>query len=580
VSPGRFVAPLPADLAKRFPQLEVLELLGQGGMGAVYKARQTKLDRLVALKILPPEAGRDPAFAARFLREARALARLSHPHVVAVHDFGEVEGLFYLVMEFVDGADLRRALRSGLLPPAEALKTTAQVCDALQYAHEEGVVHRDIKPENILLDKRGRVKIADFGLVKLLGYTTAGVPLTASQQVMGTLHYMAPEQFERPLAVDHRADIYSVGVVLYEMLTGGLPLGHFARPSQKAAVDVRVDEVVLRALAKEPDRRYQQAGEMRTALDAVTCSTPTTTIWAAPPRRAELSEPARKEIRRRLAGPALGLILAGLLACAAALYLCYFLWLWVSDRHYIPPSTPSVILTATFILIGMVQGVFVIVGALAMLGRQTYKITRLGSVLALLPLTPAFAIGLPVGIWALAVLGEPGVRSAFAGEQGEGADRQPGWLARVAGFFGSTTGWATILSLVGLVGCLCPWLISTHPMHGYAFVVGPRISAAVIFLALLLFLLVTGFLQPVRLWQSVTWMVAGLSVVLSMSTFHALAVAWHVGLEELDPGVYLPLAAGVGLLLVGSIQLRGVLMRLHAARGARPDETASPPRRG
>ena len=152
-------------------------------------------------------------------------------------------------MEFVDGVNLRQMLQSAKLSPAEALKIVPRICDALQYAHEEGVVHRDIKPENILIDKRGRLKIADFGLAKLLGPSAADFKLTATHQVMGTLHYMAPEQMERPLAVDHRADIYSLGVVFYEMLTGELPLGRFAPPSQKATIDVRLDDVVLRALA-------------------------------------------------------------------------------------------------------------------------------------------------------------------------------------------------------------------------------------------------------------------------------------------------------------------------------------------
>ncbi len=136
-------------------------------MGAVYKARQRKLDRLVAVKVLPPDWGKEPAFAERFAREAKMLARLAHPHIVAVHDFGESDGLFYLVMEYVDGASLRHILQEGRLEPDEALAIIPQICDALQYAHEEGVVHRDIKPENILLDSKSRVKIADFGLAKL-----------------------------------------------------------------------------------------------------------------------------------------------------------------------------------------------------------------------------------------------------------------------------------------------------------------------------------------------------------------------------------------------------------------------------
>jgi tRNA A-37 threonylcarbamoyl transferase component Bud32 len=269
-SPGpAFAPPRPEDLAPYFAQLEILERLGQGGMGVVYKARQPRLDRLVALKILPPELGRDPAFAERFSREARALARLTHPRIVGVHDFGEAGGAFYLVMEFVDGVNLRGLLDRGRLQPDEALRIVPQICEALQYAHEEGVVHRDIKPENILLDRRGNVKIADFGLAKLLGTTSQDSALTGSRQVMGTLRYMAPEQMERPLAVDHRADIYSLGVVFYEMLTGELPMGRFDPPSKKVQVDVRLDEVVLRALEKEPERRYQHASDIKTEVEAL-----------------------------------------------------------------------------------------------------------------------------------------------------------------------------------------------------------------------------------------------------------------------------------------------------------------------
>jgi predicted Ser/Thr protein kinase len=265
-----FKAPSPEELAPLFPQLEIIELLGQGGMGAVYKARQTRLDRLVALKVVPPGVGQDPAFAERFTREARALARLNHPNIVGVHDFGEAGGWFFFVMEFVNGANLRQVLQTDALTPEAALRIVPQVCEALQYAHDEGVVHRDIKPENLLLDKKGRVKIADFGLAKLLN-RPAGVPtLTGSQQLMGTWHYMAPEQIERPQSVDHRADIYALGVVFYELLTGELPLGRFVPPSQKVEVDVRLDEVVLRTLEKEPERRYQQASEVRTDVEAIT----------------------------------------------------------------------------------------------------------------------------------------------------------------------------------------------------------------------------------------------------------------------------------------------------------------------
>jgi serine/threonine protein kinase len=264
-----FAAPEPAELAPLFPQLEVLELLGQGGMGAVYKARQVALDRLVALKILSTRAEEDPEFAERFTREARALARLNHPNIVTVYDSGRAGGRFYLLMEYVDGPNLRRVIAAKTLRPEEALRIVPQLCDALQYAHEEGVVHRDVKPENVLLDRKGRVKVADFGLAKLLGGAARGPTLTGTGQVMGTWHYMAPEQIERPQAVDHRADIYALGVVFYELLTGELPLGRFPPPSAKAAVDAQLDGIVLRAMEKEPERRYQQAGEVKTDVEAV-----------------------------------------------------------------------------------------------------------------------------------------------------------------------------------------------------------------------------------------------------------------------------------------------------------------------
>lgn len=271
-----FEPPTVAELSAKLPQLEILELLGKGGMGAVYKARQPGLDRLVAVKILPPEVGRDPAFAERFAREARALARLTHPNIVAVHDFGQAGDLYYFVMELIEGTDLRQAMRAGQLQPQQALAFVPGICDALQYAHDEGVVHRDIKPENILLDKRGRVKIADFGLSKLMasgGDETSDVSLTGKHQVMGSIRYMAPEQMQGTKGVDHRADIYSLGVVFYEMLTGELPMGRFAPPSRRVQIDVRLDEVVLRALDSDPEQRYQQASDVKASVEMIQQST-------------------------------------------------------------------------------------------------------------------------------------------------------------------------------------------------------------------------------------------------------------------------------------------------------------------
>jgi predicted Ser/Thr protein kinase len=262
-----FTPPSPELLSAAIPHIEILELLGTGGMGAVYKGRQRSLDRLVAVKVLPADIGADPAFAERFTREARALGKLNHPNIVAIHDSGYAGGLYYFVMEYIDGANLREMIRSHAFAPKDALAIVPQICDALQFAHDEGIVHRDIKPENILITKKGQVKIADFGLAKLLGADQVGDNLTATHQVMGTVRYMAPEQMEGAKDIDHRADIYSLGVVFYELLTGELPLGRFAPPSKKVQIDVRLDEIVLRTLEKEPQQRYQHAGDIKTEVE-------------------------------------------------------------------------------------------------------------------------------------------------------------------------------------------------------------------------------------------------------------------------------------------------------------------------
>ena len=270
-------APTIEEIAAAFPELEILEMIGQGGMGIVFKARQPRLDRFVALKILPPALAAQPGFAERFTREARVLARLAHPHIVAIYDFGESAGFFYLIMEFVNGVNLRAAMRAGV-KPEQALLLVPQICEALQFAHDHGVLHRDIKPENILLDTTGTPKLADFGIAKLTGdgtdashATHASHPgLTQTGATLGTAAYMAPEQIEKPATVDHRADIYSLGVVLYELLTGELPLGRFAAPSEKSDVNSGVDEVVLRALEKERERRQQSATAMKTEVEQAT----------------------------------------------------------------------------------------------------------------------------------------------------------------------------------------------------------------------------------------------------------------------------------------------------------------------
>lgn len=258
------------EIAAAFPDLEVLDLIGHGGMSAVFRARQPKLDRVIALKVLPKSLAATPGFAERFTREGRVLARLSHPNIVTVHDFGESGGFCYLIMEYVDGVNLRQAMRAGRFTPEQALNIIPVMCEALQYAHSQGVLHRDIKPENILLDAKGKVKIADFGIAKILDEKgDGGMMLTQSGAKLGTAPYMAPEQIEQPASVDHRADIYSLGVVFYEMLTGELPLGRFAAPSEKSAVNGNMDEVVFRALAKDRAMRQQSAGEFKTQIEGI-----------------------------------------------------------------------------------------------------------------------------------------------------------------------------------------------------------------------------------------------------------------------------------------------------------------------
>jgi predicted Ser/Thr protein kinase len=245
-------------------------VVGRGGMGTVYKARQLSLGRPVAIKMLPLDLAREEQFLERFHREADALSRLSHPSVVAVFDRGEVDGQPYLVMEYVEGTSLREAMRNGPLALAEALRVTAAVLMALDHAHEKGIVHRDIKPENVLLSKDGVVKVADFGLSRLLG-PDDGARLTRTQLVLGTYEYMAPEQREHAREADPRSDLYATGVVLYEMLAGELPIGRFALPSRRRPedCDARADALIERSLAKDPAGRFQSAREMADAIEMV-----------------------------------------------------------------------------------------------------------------------------------------------------------------------------------------------------------------------------------------------------------------------------------------------------------------------
>ncbi len=433
----RFIPPTVEELAARFPQYDIIELIGKGGMGAVYKARQKQLDRVVALKILPPGIGKEPAFAERFTREARALAKLNHPGIVTIHDFGIVPGntpelteLYYFVMEFVDGVTLRHLLNVGRVSAREALAIVPQICDALQFAHDHGIVHRDIKPENILMDRRGRVKVADFGLAKLVGKEADLVtkssgsnksvdgppessPLTEADKIMGTPNYMAPEQRENPGEVDHRADIYALGVVFYQLLTGELPGKSIDAPSSKVQIDVRLDAIVLRALEKDPERRYEQASVFKTQIETVSATplvgiTPSATIPPLPPGILPDETKLLSEARSRLKAPAIGLIVSGAIGLLPMLLALAVL---LAQALPGPGGRKAVFVIVLPMVIAALAGV-VIWGARRMLQLRSYALVIVACILAILT-PPGLLLGVIFGIWSLVLLCQKEIREAF-----------------------------------------------------------------------------------------------------------------------------------------------------------------------
>ncbi len=251
------------ELDALIPGYQFVEFIDRGGMGAVYKAVQKSLNRMVAVKLLPRLHRDKLRFAERFTREARALALLNHPHIVSVYDSGETkDGHMFYAMEFVAGTDLNHLLRREPLSPRQILTIVTQVCEAVQFAHEHGVVHRDIKPANILIDERGNVKVADFGLAKIIGRDADSDRFTATGTTMGTPDYIAPEAMKHEVETDHRADIYSLGVMIYEMLTGQIPKGVWEPPSKHSGADTRLDEVVNTAMQNDPAKRFQHVSDM------------------------------------------------------------------------------------------------------------------------------------------------------------------------------------------------------------------------------------------------------------------------------------------------------------------------------
>ena len=259
-----FVAPDPADLAPLFPGYEIQGLIATGGMGAVYRALQKSLDRTVALKILPRELSKDAAFCAGFEAEAKAMARLNHPNLIGVYDFGEVNGMLYIIMEYVPGKSLYHSAYGKSIAPKEVIRLVTGICKGLAHAHENGILHRDIKPSNILLDHNAEPKIGDFGLARPIG-----TKVEEGEEIFGTPHYTAPEVVNSPHSVDYRADIFSVGVLLHELLTGRLPAADSRPASMIAQCDVRFDTIIRKATQPLAAARYSSATEIANELQAI-----------------------------------------------------------------------------------------------------------------------------------------------------------------------------------------------------------------------------------------------------------------------------------------------------------------------
>lgn len=273
---GPWVPPPPEELNPLMPGYDITRLLGRGGMGAVYHAIQNNLEREVAIKLLPPELSENPEFEVRFKGEAKSMAQLNHTNIVQIFDFGEsTAGHYYIAMEYVDGTDLQQLIHDGKIPPQGTLNVISQICDALEYAHSEGFVHRDIKPANMFINSKGVLKVGDFGLAKLTGKKSFPssfheTGLTMTGVTIGTPHYIAPEQLEKNGIVDQRADLFSLGIMFYEMLTGEIPRGAVKFPSEKSKhLDVRIDGVVFKAMEPNPDERYQTATDFRSDVDEI-----------------------------------------------------------------------------------------------------------------------------------------------------------------------------------------------------------------------------------------------------------------------------------------------------------------------
>jgi serine/threonine protein kinase len=408
-----------------FGPYQILGALGRGGMATVYKAYEPSLDRYVALKVLPRESIHDPGFAARFEREAKVIARLEHPNIIPIHNFGiePASGMPWMAMRFISGGTLSVIIKGGPLAPARAIGILRGVADALDYAHGRGVIHRDVKPQNVLLDDAERVYLADFGIAKMV---ESAPGLTVAGMVTGTPQYMAPEQ-GMAKNIDHRVDIYALGIVAYEMLTGRVPFsadtpvavlmkhvtGPIPVPSPEELPEVYT-RALLKALAKKPEERWPSAGAFLQALqvglgEALTAAAipglPTATLLpeveaAAPTEVSPAPEALPTVVSTREAGaysePTL--VMSGDSAATA---------------RTTPPPQPSLPATPS----RLVSGLSVILGALAVI----LLVGIIGVAVLLWPRAPQGdeAAGPPAGTDSTLAPGGPALPTPMASQPGE-----------------------------------------------------------------------------------------------------------------------------------------------------------------
>lgn len=345
---------------RQFGSYRITAPLGEGGMAAVYKAYQPSVDRDVAIKVLPQHFAKDQQFVQRFEREAKVLAKLQHPNILPVHDYGQSDGYTYIVMPLIEGGDLSDLMHSKKLPLADIGRIVSQVGDALDYAHVQGVVHRDVKPSNILMDQRGNCLLTDFGLAKIVA--GASEKLTGTGFVVGTPSYMAPEQGLGEQA-DNRSDIYALGVILYELMTGQVPfqaetpiavvMKHIHDPLMPPRefqddISEAAERVILKALAKEPEDRFATAGDMVKALQAA-IDNPDTPI-AAPNKTGvthiskikPIKQPSAKPKKEAIvasSSPMIWWAVAGLTAIVLVGLLGIASWLFLNSQN--TDQTPS-----------------------------------------------------------------------------------------------------------------------------------------------------------------------------------------------------------------------------------------------